>query len=435
MKIKKVKFTNFRNVPDIEKELNGSNILLLAENAKGKSNFIKGIQAALAGKLGKFAIAEGKDKSEVEVLMSDYDDNGQCIPGTDYTFKLKIRKDRGGDEKVGLEVIAPNGFKEERKTVIGSIAGEIELDYNFVELSKTATGKKKQLEIIKSYLDEETLKSLALYENKTKQYYDERTEINRDIKAIEGFIFESGLLPMDFTTYANKIDVTDLQAKITEGLAMNSKIKDVQERIKERYGRRGEIEAQIAQLQIELKNIEKKNDDAAEWLKQNKPVDIESLNAEMATASEHNMKHSKVMDLNKRNELLAELKDKAGELTALYESTKQAISDAIADMDHPIEGISFDSDNVYYKGKLVDESTMSTAEIMMLEAELKMCKAPGAEVVFIQRGESLGMQMLSTLQRVAKERGYQLIMEQVERGTEELRVEFMPDFTNEKVEA
>lgn len=430
MKIQKVRFLNFKNVPDIEKELNGSNIILLAENTHGKSNFIKGIQAALAGTIGKHAIKEGADKSEVEVVASDFNENGELIPGTDYTFKMKIKRDKDGDEKVTLEVTAPNGMRDTKKTVIGSIAGETELDYNFVELSKTPAGKKKQLEIIKTYLPEETKEQLRIWESKVKKAYEDRTEINRIIKTLEGFIQESGLNPEDFKNFTSAIDVTPLQQQISDAAATNSKIEGIKNRMTQRNERIVKIDEEISKLQLELQSIGQMNNEARKHLEDNTLIDISAVTDQINMATKHNAMVEKVATMRKKQSELEANKAESGDLTALHDSTKQAIQDAIRDMDFPIEGITFDSENVYYKGKMIDESTLSTAEIMMLEVELKMSKMPGAEVVFIQRGESLGKTMLIELQKRAKERGYQLIMEQVERGTEELKIELMPNYIN-----
>lgn len=436
MKVVKVKFQNFRNVPDIEKELNGANIILLAENRKGKSNFIKGIQGALGINPGINAIANGKDQAEVELLLADFNGD-QLIPGTNHSFKMKIKRDKENQEKVSLEVIAPNGFKETKKTVIGSLAGEIELDYDFVALSKTKAGKQRQLEIIKSYLDEETRKALDLEQNKAKRAYDERTEVGRLKAAAEGFIKEAGILKEDFDTYKEKKDLDSLKKKRDEKRAerdkrnnsiseLNSKLAAMDARYPEIDGEIEELEIRIGALKKEKADIERKKQEGAEWLKTHSEIDITEVEKEYDDAVDFNSKVDRVSLYKKKQEECKMHAEQYGELTALIDSSKQAIEDTMRQMDFPIEGISFDDENVFYKGKIVDESTMSTSEIMMLEVELKMSKLPGAEVVFIQRGESLGREMLSQLQAVAKERGFQIIMEQVERGTEELRIEFMP---------
>ena len=438
MKIQKVRFFNFRNVPNIEKELNGSNIILLAENTKGKSNFIKGIQAALAGNVGPDAITNGQKEAKVDLVLSDFNEKGERIPGTDYLFCMRAYLDKHGEQKVNLEVTAPNGFRETKKTIIGTIAGEVELDFNFVELSRTKAGKAKQVEIVRSYLDEETKQNLRMHENKIKNHYDDRTELGREIKILESKVI--GMSDEDVLKYANQIDIKAVQEKLTKAVDHNTKVNTAKQKaagfittIEENTIEIASLEAQIKKIKDENKSLEAKSKEAENWFSVNPIIDIADLQNEISEANYHNVESRRVSDYKKSMEELEEKRNTYGEFTAFIDSTRQAIKDAIKDMDHPIKGISFDEENVYYNGKLVDESCLSTSEIMMLEVEFKMCKMPKAEVVFIQRGESLGLEMLAELQKTAKERGYQLIMEQVERGTEELKIEFMPDFVKKQL--
>lgn len=47
MKVKKVSIKDFKVLKNIEKEINGNNIILLGDNGKGKSSFIQFIEIAL----------------------------------------------------------------------------------------------------------------------------------------------------------------------------------------------------------------------------------------------------------------------------------------------------------------------------------------------------------------------------------------------------
>jgi DNA repair ATPase RecN len=425
MKIQTVKFKNYRNVPDMDMDLKGYNVILIGENTVGKSNFIKGVLGALGGNFGKNAIRKGADKAEIQIKMSDFS-KGQVVPGTDYTFKAVISK-KGEEEMVKLELTAPNGMRDTKKTVIGSIVGELELDYNFVELSKTPAGRKKQVEIIKSYLDEETKQVLRIEESKVKGYYDERTELGRELKSLQGFIKEAGLNPDDFKNYAKPVDTAQIVAQKAEADKKNQERMEIVFRMEERVSRAEKINQEMDRLKKETMDIADKNSRATKWLNENKEVNTDTFETELTKAGVHNSMHEKVQIFTKKQKEAVELENNLGELTVQIDSSRQTISDAIKDMDFPLPGISFDEENAYYNGKLIDTENMSTAEIMILEANLKMCKAPGAEVIFVQRGESLGTKLLEELRSQAHANGMQLIMEQVERGTEKLKIELVPE--------
>lgn len=93
----------------------------------------------------------------------------------------------------------------------------------------------------------------------------------------------------------------------------------------------------------------------------------------------------------------------------------------------PIDGLTFNDESLFYQGRPVDESTLSTSEKMMLGARLKIAKNPNVPVLFIQQGESLGTKKFNDLISMAKEHDFQIIMEQMVRGEEELRIEFIPE--------
>jgi len=452
MKIQKVRFFNFRNVPDMEKQIAGSNILLLAENTKGKSNFIKGLKAALCGELGPGAIRQGQDKAEVEIALAEYE-NAQPIEGSEYTFKLIVKKDKDGSERAGVEVKAPNGFKETKKTVIGTIAGEVELEYDFVELSRTDKGRKQQLEILRGLLDDETRTALELFENKAAQAYAERTEVNREIKRLEGWIATQGMDRELVEKYGaqENIDIGGLQTQIAKAHEHNSKRADVDRRLGDRGHQIQKNQTEIRNLELKIESIRRENAEldklniqASEWLGSNKEITSAALEQELSQAIETNKIIDRAKGLQGSLTELSQHKDRSGELTALHDSSKQAIADAIRDMHSPIEGLSFDENNAYYNGKLIHPDQLSTSEIMEFDIRLLIAKRQAtkagadkslADVLFVERGESFGMGKLIELQKAATACGYQVIMEQVERGTEELRVELMPDYLQTKTTA
>lgn len=112
-------------------------------------------------------------------------------------------------------------------------------------------------------------------------------------------------------------------------------------------------------------------------------------------------------------------------MTALIDSTRQVIQDAIRDMDSPIEGLGFDSEQLLYKGVPVNPDSLSKSEIMELGIKLKIAENPDAGVLFIQEGESIGAKRLEEIKEIAAKNNFQIIMEQVERGNEKLTVELV----------
>lgn len=442
MKIKRVKLTNFRNVPDLEHNINGANILVIGENAIGKSNLLKAIVATLGGNFGLDAIKHGHDNAEVEVDLAKFTNDWQPVDGTEYKFKAKIRKRKDNTEEVTLDVLMPNGLKEHRKTIIGSIVGELELDFNFVELSRSRAGKSRQVEIIKSYLTAEDKEFYAVQQSKVTQHREDRTETGRLLRTAEGALKSMTISPLDLPRYVEKKDTSLLKADIAKAATINESIKNarsiVEKRSLELTKKDDEItkaKLVVEQATLALGNTVQKftalleNQETDEkFLVETKEISVELATDELNKAEDFNKKCDEAT-LFKNKELEVEsLREQYGSLDAAIGSSEEAIKQSVRDMNLPIPNIHFDEEQVYYNDNPVDENHMSAAEIKLFESRLKLCKAPAAEVLLIHNGESIGNKLRCELQAMAKASNFQIIMEQVEIDHNELTIELMPDY-------
>lgn len=417
MNIQKVNIKEFKVLKNIEQEINGNNILLLGDNAVGKSSFIQFIKIAL----GDTSNIPPNATGEGEVIA---DKNGNK-----YTFTVKFK-----DNKPVVTVTSPDGLKDARKGTIAGIVGAIDFNIDeFTELSKTVAGRKKQVEIFKSFLPEEIRSDLAKYEANVKANYDSRTEVNRIVKEKEGAIKQHPLLnEVGAKKVFEKIDTAEVYAKFESANESNNKIKDVQIRLNQRKAEISEKGEQAKELQGKIDAINKmiseaeaKNKEAEKFLDANKLTDLSEFETKIKTASDINKDYESSELLKKDIALIEKLKEESGDFTAKIELEKEAIATAIREMDTPIQGLSFDEEQLVYNSVAVNPDSLSTSEIMELGIRLKMAENPDLGILFIERGESLGAKRLQEIQAIAEKSGWQIIMEQVERGMEKLHVEIM----------
>ena len=419
MKIMRVSIVNFKNLRKLEKEIKGKNILLLADNEKGKSSFMQAIRITLgSGDMPPTPITHGEQNGQIEVVT---DENGN-----EYTFRMTFQEGK----KPMLEVIAPNGLRDNRKSAIGSIVGEIDFDlHKFVTMSETTAGRKEQIKIIRSLLPEEVQRDLNEHEDRIEMHFETRANINREIKALKGFIEESGLQPLDFKMYENPVDTQRLQSDYNKQLEENAKIQGVKDRFETRKDEITRINDEIKRLQDQKSKQEVDQANAEKYLDKNKIKDTEAKQHQLNTANEHNIKHSRVKDFAAKMAELTKREEESGELTALIDSSREALADAVRnDIEMPVPDLTFNEDTLLYKGQEVNINTLATSQIMHLGIQLKMAQHPNVKVLFIENGESLGIKKLKQIQDLCKEFDYQIIMEQVERGTDELKIEIMPKY-------
>jgi len=400
MKIQKIKIKNFKVINDLEFDLNGQNIILLGDNEVGKSSFIQAIKSAL-GHLDNMPV---NSETEVVVFVNK--------EGKDVKFNLKVKN---GKPVIEVEV---DGLRDVRKSAIQSIVGGVEFDIDeFVKLSDSKAGQKKQVEIFKSLLPAEVIDSLDKIQASIDADYNERTDVNRTIKQLEGFINESGLTKEDFEKYVSKIDTAKINAEYQAGIKHNQKVNEVQSRYLQR-------DAEIKELENRLALLKQQQKEAEAWLKSNKLVDLTKYEAELNSAYEYNTKVDKVKTFEaKRKELYDEI-EYSGKLTARIEENRKLLEDTIKSVQSPIDGLWFSGEVLTYKGVEVSRNTLSESQIMELGIKMKLAQNPGFDVLLIENGQNLGLKKLREIQKM----GYQIIMEQVERGTEELKIEIMPEY-------
>ena len=409
MKVIKVKIQDYKVIKNLEKEINGNNILLLGDNGVGKSSFIQFIEIAL-----------GRTKDIPEVTSGQ----GSVIvdkDGQEWQFNVEFKKG-----KPQITLVSPEGFKDVRKSVIANVVGAMEFDIDeFVKMSDSLSGRRKQIEIYKSFLPQDIREFIDSQEARVQKAYDERTEKNREAKLLEGYIAEHPFRKI-VDMPKSPVDTKQLTEQIESALEHNKRVASVNERLIQRQNEVLILNAQIKELAEKRMELEKMNESAKDWLATNSEVNVTSMMAEKDSAFEINSAFEKKKDFEKQKYMLEALKTDSGELTAFIESSKQAIEDAIRDCDVLVEGLTFDSDSLIYNNIPVTSHNLSSSEIMHLGCKLKMAENRDLGILFIQRGESLGAKRLKEIQEMAQKYDWQIIMEQVDRGNEKLTIEIMP---------
>lgn len=415
IKIQKVKIQDFKVIKNLEADINGKSVFLLAENGRGKSSFLQAIQIALGNST---VVPENFSGSGVVEVTKD---------GQPYTFSFKA----GKDGKPKLSVTLPNGLKEDKKGVIGGLVGSPSFDVNeFVELSSSTAGKKKQVEMYKSLLPAEFIMGLKEFETKVKNLYDERTEVGRKMSTLEGFIRESKLFGDDLKT--KPVDVSALNDQLEAANKANEKIREVKKRFDERAAkiegnkkRIEDLKAEIAELERVTETEETTQKEAGTWLGKNTISDTSALVEQINNASNINVKAAQAEEHNKKLAQYNDFKESYEDLTVQIEVNKQAISDAIKDFDSPVEGLSFTDDELIYNGVPVSNTTLSTSEIIHLGVQMKFASNPECGLLFVEHGESLGAKRLKEILEYCKKYDIQVFMEEVKRGQDELVIEFI----------
>lgn len=415
MKIQTLKIKKFKSLENFEADINGNNVFLLGDNAVGKSTIIQACLIALGDQSNIPPTGTG------EWTLVTTKENGT------YQFRVKVK-----EGKSVVEIVSPDGLKDTKKGTLATLIGAINFNIDeFVRLSETTAGQKKQVEIYKSFLDPEIIKELDTLKAKVKSLEVERTETGKEKIRLKNIVESSSLRNEIDLSKFKEVDTAALLESLNSANKKNETIRDVYNKTAKKledftkcHDEIEELEKKILELKEQRNILKSDHEKGVKWLETNKSIDTTPIQQQINDASEINKKAAAAKQLQADREAYAKAEEEYGTATANIESQREEISHFIKEMAVPVEGLMFDDDMLIYKGIPVSLSTLSTSEIMELGVLMKIAENKGLGVLFLEHGESLGAQRLKDIQEIAAKNNMQLIIEQVERGGK-LHIEIM----------
>lgn len=405
MKVQQVKIKEFKALKNINVDVNGHHLLVMGENGVGKSSFIQLLEIAMGRQNNLPINATGEAETVFEY-------NGKQLK-CKVTFK---------DGKPVLKITGDGISIDNNKGAIASLFGAVDFDINeFVDLSNSKSGQKKQVEIFKSLLSQDIINELNQYEANIKNSYEERTILGRELKNLEGAIKASKLANYpDFELKKiQPVDVSSILEQIENANKKNNDYNRVKQGLIDKHNEINSLKQRLAVLEGD---IEKGN----EWLETHALIDTSNLSEKLKNSNELNLQYNEAQTILANYDKIANINENIGELTALIESSKQAISDTIKQMESPVSGLTYEDDTLVYNGVPVSINNLSSSEIIELGILMKL-SFNNSGIIFIQRGESIGKKRLNEIYEVANKLGLQIIMEEVVRGQENISFEIVKE--------
>lgn len=473
MYIKRIELKNFQAIKEFTSDFDGNVYLVTGENELGKSTLLKSIMVLLTGSRDE-VLRNGEDKGYAKIIVGD--------DGKEYEVKLSMTKT---NPRGTITITSKDtGMKSGRITALQDIFGYQDFDANeFVAWSETAEGRRKQVQIVKSLLSEDTQKAIADIDAQVSQIKEQRKTDNAEFKMYAGVFakIQQEVTPADIQEYAEEIDMEELMQQQAQIVQLEEKAKKVRSKLQERENRITEIPTLISEYESKIlyarskadaesnaakseldeaierakmiyeektKNIsadfsksvseynlaiDKLKEEEADainrrnncnkWLQDyenNKPQDATEL---IANAKHHNDMHQKVADYakaeNDKNAAAAKVAEHEKKLKELADKRENYINKS----EIPINGLTFTEDGLELNGIPFVAGRVSDSQIMEVAAKLIIAKNPKVKVFRIARGESLGKKKLEALIKFARYNGYQGFIEQVVREQNELKVE------------
>lgn len=382
MKMKNVKIKNFKGIKLVDVSTETNMIYIYGQNGAGKSSFCDAIMTALSGKDGAIIrpIRDGEQNASIEIELDGY-----------------IVKQSFSQTKAPMLTVTPSGKAVSIKSPrswLNSHIGNLKFDPS--EFSKMDEGKQRELLM--------ELANIDLTENdiKIKELYDERTIIGRELKLMPAPTAEEIALA---SLYKDKkeVDVSELMNQLNAGTIQRQNFLAAEQKRDVNIKRISELENEILRLKEENKSLE---------LLKDTEVDIDNIKNRIFNSGEENKMiqnsriiQQKIEDREKKEE---EYNTKESWLEIERKKKKEKLDNA----KYPIEGLSVCEDGVMYNG--VPFSQISDSQKIVIGTLIALAIMPNdnpIKLIFIKFGSLLDEKAISYLEKVAKEKDAQFVLE------------------------
>ena len=382
LKIIQLKAENIKRIKAIEINPVDNTVIISGENGEGKSSVLDAIWLALdvksAGKNINQPIRNGEDKAKSVIDLGDIRVTRTWTQKGTY---LKVEP---------KEIVSKYGGAQ---SVLDAFIGKLSFDpMEFIKLPDKEQ-RDMLLKLTPIGID------LDAWEVKRKQVYDERTDVNRQVKEYQIKIDNVPAIPVDTPTEEIKI-----QELIQETQQANEVLNAYEKAVEERSN----IFEQIENLKLQMNDLTSYIDK----VKLQGVPDPTVLQHQLDTATEIN-KNVRFLQQYLSDKLAFETHQKnADTLTSHLEQMDKQKSDAIKNANFPIQGLGFSDSGVTYNDIPISKEIDSQG--IMISMSIAMALNPNLKVILIKNGSLLDKKNFELVKQMVKDKDYQLWIECVD---------------------
>lgn len=384
-KILHLKSENIQRIKVVDIRPKDNLVVVGGKNGEGKTSTLDSIMFLFGGKksFSEEPVRSGADKGTIHAETEDFIATRTIYPTgkTELEFRPKVPTN-----------LTPAKFFE-------SILSKLTFD----PLAFAHMEKAKQVEVLKGLI------SFDFSGNETyrRSKYDERTFVNRELKAKQA---ENEANPFDPTLGIDEFSPNALLESIREGQEILSSIALLEQNIQ-----RGK--SRLAEIEVEKKKIE-------DWLVVNEPklVELRALKvsdcqADLEALNAKNARIRKNAEAKKIYVAVQTLQNQSNALTAEIERLDSERMAAIENAALPVAGLTF-ADDVGVKFGGVPFSQLSGAERLKVSLAMGIALNPSLRVLLIRDGSLLDEDNLKVVAEMAERHDMQVWIERVGKGEE-----------------
>lgn len=414
MKITSLQVENVKRLKAVEIKPDGSLVIVGGKNGAGKSSVLDSIAYAIGGKdlCPTMPIRKGEENAVVRVTLDDLVIERTWTPKGSY-----------------LKVTNAAGFKTPSpQALLDALVGRLTFDpLAFARLSDTAEGRRKQAAILREVYGLD----FSEEEQKSKMAFDERTGLNRDLKAEQARLAGTPKVEAPDEEISISDAIGELEAarkRNADGNAIGTEIQTAtstrtatNETLAVERKRVTGLECQLKAAKDAVAKTEKKitdQDAAIETLARRQAefqfTDAAPLEKKVADAETTNSNVRQNRERSKLSARVKNLEEKVAAQTAIIEDCESTKQMKLSEAQFPIEGLSVDSDGVTLSGVPLDQA--SQAEQLRLSVAIGLAQNPKLKVLLIRDGSLLDENGLKLIGEAAEKSEAQVWIERVTNG-------------------
>ncbi|MDQ0894462.1 ATP-binding protein [Agromyces ramosus] len=387
LQVLNLKAENYKRLRAVDITPEGNVVFIGGRNAQGKTSVLDAIWAALAGGEASRAtqqpIRDGQDSAVVSLDLGDMkvtrrwtkDDSGTLIveaaDGARYSSPQKVL-----DQLIGARAFDPLAFtRQSARDQVATLVSTVDLPFDPDEL-----------------------------ERERKGVFDRRTEISREVAKLEGQL--AGYPSADPSLPDAEESVADVLAERERARANNEMYDRATAAEKRLLAEVDELEEKLREKMSDLALLQ------AAALQLDQPVDLAPFDERLANIEATNARIRQQQHRVAVASELAERKGQAAQHTLALMAIEKRKADALAAVEFPVPGLSFDDSGVTYNG--IPFAQASAAEQLRVSVALAMAANPTLRVLRILDGSLLDSASLETIAALAAEHEYQVWIEVVD---------------------
>lgn len=413
MKILKLQTENVKRIVAVEVTPQGNVVVIGGRNAQGKSSVLDSIEFALGGDpSAKLPVRRGEEKARIVVDLGD----------------IVVKRTFTAAGGTSLVVTNADGAKQSTpQAILDKLVGKLTFD----PLAFSREKPKEQATILRGLIGLD----FSAKDNERQKAFDDRTAVNREVKALETRIAAApkheGAPTEEESAGAIVEEMNNAAKQNTANRALRDKVAEVSNNLKEAKEAIDDYKALCDEAQKELDRWTKVLKDRKTGLEkaQNdipalekavteaqeaaaKVVDVD-LSGFRKRVSEVELTNRKVRENKQRADLIKQLKAKQSEADKLTDTLDKIDGEkrkATMNAKYPVEGLLFDvAGGVTFNG--IPFEQCSSAEQLKVSVAIGLALNPKLKVLLIREGSLLDDQSLEMMSKMAADSNAQIWIE------------------------